>query len=45
MLTLPISGGRLDSELLDKSNTESFNLHASTGYSFNYNNENPKYEN
>lgn len=35
MLTIPISGGKPDKELLDKSRTERRNLHASAGYSFN----------
>lgn len=35
MLTLPISVGKPDNELFDKSRTERCNLHASTGYSFN----------
>lgn len=33
-LTLPISGGKPESELFDRSRTERCNLHASTGYSF-----------
>lgn len=34
MLTLPISTGKPDNELLDRSRTERCRLHASTGNSF-----------